>query len=337
MNAVFCTQVIKTELSRRNAGLIFTDENVDRIYGEEIKEFLNGVPVHVMRAGEENKNERTLFALLRAMSEAGLRRDSTLIALGGGVVGDIGGLAASFYMRGIAYIQVPTTLLSQVDSSIGGKTAIDFGGSKNLIGAFYPPATTYFDPVFFESLPLREIKSGLGEIIKHGALHASIFEKLQKNRDRLFDLRFLAELVPENVAFKSSVVRQDPREENLRKCLNLGHTTAHALELGNLEFSHGECVLLGLIVESEIAERYFDCDIAFLKDLRELCKKVLGVQKLILSPEEAAKAALKDKKNGADGKIVLTVPTAPEKYELLKLSHAEYLKALKELLCCGLQ
>lgn len=265
-----------------------------------------------------------------------------LIALGGGVVGDIGGLAASLYMRGIAYIQVPTTLLSQVDSSTGGKTAIDFEGIKNLIGAFYPPVTAYFDPVFLESLPLRELKSGLGEIVKHGALHAPIFEKLWKNRERLFDLRFLAELVPENVAFKSSVVRQDPLDKNLRKRLNLGHTTAHALELGNLNLSHGECVLLGLIVESVIAERYFDCDIAFLENLRELCRKVLG--KRIFSREgaakavdEAAKAALKDKKNGADGKIVLTVPTAPEKYELLGLSQAEYLKALKELLCCGLQ
>src|SRR5699024_10094782 len=132
-------------------------------------------------------------------------RNACLVCLGGGVVGDIGGLAASLYMRGIACIQVPTTLLSQVDSSVGGKTAVDFMGVKNLVGAFFQPKQVFADPAFFATLPPREIRCGLGEIVKHGALDGDIYDTLQANRDRLFDLTFLAEIVPTNIAFKARV------------------------------------------------------------------------------------------------------------------------------------
>ena len=219
----------KGAFRRSHGNMVFTDSNVYRIYKKEIDAL--ALPVHVMQAGESNKNEETLFALLSAMADAGLHRKDTLLCVGGGVVGDIGGLAAALYMRGINCVQVPTTLLSQVDSSVGGKTAIDFKGIKNLVGVFRQPREVLVDAMFLRTLPEREIVCGLGEIIKHGALHEPLFDKLFSNADRLFDLTFLEEIVPQNIALKADVVQKDAHETDLRKCLNMGHTTGHALEL----------------------------------------------------------------------------------------------------------
>ncbi len=301
-------------------GIVFTDSNVFGLYQRQLKTYLAEVPVFVMEAGERHKNEQTLFALLGAMREAGLRRNSTLIALGGGVVGDIGGLAASLYMRGIDCIQVPTTLLAQVDSSVGGKTAVDFGGVKNLIGAFKQPKAVYADPAFFKTLPRRELRCGLGEIVKHGALSAPLFEKLFGAAD-LFDLGFLARIVPENIAFKADIVRRDPFEKGLRKCLNLGHTTGHAIELHS-ELSHGECVLWGLLFESRLAQKYCKADAAFAESLASLCFRVL--ESAQTPPLDGLQCARLDKKNAAAETVVLTVPVAAGKYELLQLPYSRY-------------
>lgn len=334
--AVCRRNVFEKELAPRRemllscGGLIFTDETVYSLYGDKIQKYLNGVPVHVMPAGEENKSEQTLFSLLSAMAAADLRRGSVLVALGGGVVGDVGGLAASLYMRGIDCIQVPTTLLAQADSSIGGKTAIDFLGVKNLIGSFKAPALIFADPSFLDTLPFREFRSGLGEIIKHGALCPPIFEKLWENRENLFDLKFLGGIVPENIAFKASVVRQDAHERDLRKSLNLGHTTAHALELSGIGLSHGECVLWGILLEERIAARRMHVEADFLARLEFLCRKALeNIPPLKLS-EETARLALYDKKNNSQSKVVLTVCSRLGAFELLELPYAEYERALKE-------
>ncbi len=306
-------------------GIVFTDTNVHALYRASIEKYLGGVPVFAMPAGEEHKNAETLFALLGAMREAGLRRDSLLVALGGGVVGDVGGLAAALYMRGIGCIQVPTTLLAQVDSSVGGKTAVDFGGVKNLIGAFHPPVRVLADPVFLNTLPRRELRSGLGEMVKHGALCPSLFEKLE-GADDLLDPAFLAELVPENIAFKASVVRRDPREQGLRRCLNLGHTTGHAVELSS-GLSHGACVLIGLLLESVLSARHLRADEAFLERLRALCKRALGEEKM---PPLDLKGALLDKKNGAGDGVTLAVPVAAGEYELLRLPFGQYAREIGE-------
>lgn len=320
---------MRGELLRRGC-LLFTDSNVNALYGAQFSEQLAGVPVHVMPAGEENKREDVLFSLLRAMSGAGLMRGSALIAFGGGVVCDVGGLAAGLYMRGIDCILAPTTLLAQVDASVGGKTAIDFGGIKNLVGAFRQPALVFADPVFFKTLPPRELRCGLGEIVKHGALDAPLFERLWQQRGDLFDLGFLERIVPDNIAFKASVVRRDPYEENLRKCLNLGHTTAHAIEPGS-NLSHGECVLLGLLFEGKLALRHTSCDEAFEERLFSLCRAALGELPALPGLKEAARLALSDKKNTSAGEVTLTVPTALGKYELLRLPFEEYARELGEL------
>ena len=311
----------------RAAGdMVFTDSNVYALYRREIDGL--GLPVHVMQAGEENKNEQTLFALLSAMAEAGLHRKDTLLCVGGGVVGDVGGLASALYMRGIACVQVPTTLLSQVDSSVGGKTAIDFHGIKNLVGVFRQPKQVLVDSVFLKTLPVREIKCGLGEIIKHGALSAPLFDKLARNRDRLFDLDFLEEIVPENIAFKADVVQKDAHEQNLRKCLNMGHTTGHALELYEKTRSHGEYVLIGMLYEAEIARIVGQCDGAYLNELESLIRQALGDGK-IPSACAAAQFAMLDKKNVSSDQISIVAPVAKGRYELLEFDFDEYVGLLK--------
>ncbi len=304
-------------------GLLFTDSNVARIYRKKIEKALGGVPVFCMEAGEAHKDERTLFALLAAMKEGNLRRNSVLIALGGGVVGDLGGLAASLYMRGISVIQIPTTLLAQVDSSVGGKTAIDFCGVKNLVGSFHQPEAVYADPSFFRTLPEREIRCGLGEIVKHGALCGEIFDRLEANRGRLFDLGFLAEIVPENIAFKADVVKKDPYERGLRRTLNLGHTTAHAIEPAHPELSHGECVLVGLAYEAEIAKKYCGADENYLDKLTGLAEEVLGISPWEVDAASCAERALLDKKN--EGKSVrLVLPVARGRCTELELPFEKY-------------
>ncbi|MDE5896349.1 MAG: 3-dehydroquinate synthase, partial [Clostridia bacterium] len=252
-SAVLCGAGALKELS---ADFVFTDSNVFGLYEDTIKQYFPAVPVHVMPAGEEHKTPETLFALLGAMAKAGVRRTGRLVCFGGGVVGDIGGLASALYMRGIDCVQIPTTLLSQVDSSVGGKTAVDFCGVKNLVGAFKLPSLVIVDPRFLNTLPAREIRCGLGEIVKHAALNGALFDRLTENRDRLFDLSFLAEIVPDNIAVKAEVVKADARESGLRKCLNLGHTTGHAFELYDGKLSHGEYVLAGIVFEAELAKRY---------------------------------------------------------------------------------
>ncbi len=307
---------------------LFTDGNVFRLYGKELRVVFPQAPMYVMKAGEENKTKETLFALLSAMARAKLHRADTLVCVGGGVVGDVGGLASALYMRGIRCKQVPTTLLAMVDSSVGGKTAIDFDGVKNLVGVFRQPEQVLIDPTFLKTLPEREVRCGLGEIVKHAALDGGLFDKLIQNRNRLADLDFLAEIIPDNVALKADVVRRDAHEAGLRKCLNLGHTTAHAVEL-TTRLSHGECVLVGILFESVLAEKYCVCDGAYLKELRSLARSVLKEVPLI--PVSAAESAILDKKNSGGDAVSFTVPTKRGAYEFLEIPFSEYRKEFSRI------
>ena len=313
-------------------GFVFTDTNVLALYGEGIKNQFPGVPVWAMPAGEQNKTQDTLFALLGEMKKAELTRKSTLICIGGGVVGDIGGLASALYMRGIDCIQVPTTLLSQVDSSVGGKTAIDFCGVKNLIGAFSQAKKVYVDSNFLKTLPEREIRCGLGEIIKHGALNEELFELLWANQTRLFDLDFIDGIIAKNIDIKAEVVRSDYKEGQARKCLNLAHTTAHAFELSDGALSHGEYVLIGMLYEAEIAKNCVkNVDVEYLARLETLTKTALGDLPAMPSAEQAAHRARLDKKNTTSGRVSLVVPVRCGKYAFLELDCREYAELLEEI------
>ena len=331
-SVIVCAKDALRESACRGRAMVFTDSNVYALYRDTIERYFPGAPVHVMPAGEEHKTQDTLFALLGAMAAAELHRGDTLVCVGGGVTGDVGGLAAALYMRGIAFVQVPTTLLAQVDSSVGGKTAIDLNGVKNLVGAFRQPRRVLVDGRFLDTLPAREIRCGLGEIVKHGALCAPLFDTLWEGRDRLFDRTFLRTVVTANIAFKADVVRRDPDEKGLRKCLNLGHTTAHAFELCDAKLSHGEYVLVGMLFEGELARLHApDCDHAFLERLRTLIVRVLGGVPQLPPAAEAAAFARLDKKNRSGDRIALTAPVKQGGYALLELDYGAYLRELTQI------
>ncbi len=306
---------------------IITDSNVHKIYSQLIEQTFGDNYVFVMPAGEGSKNHVQLFKILSAMLENGVTRSSTVVALGGGVVGDVAGLAASLYMRGIKLVQIPTTLLSQVDSSVGGKTAVDFKGVKNVVGTFYQPGEVIVDPMFLKTLPKREIRCGLGEIIKYGALDAGIYKSLIKNRARLKDIKFLEDITFDCIAHKADVVRSDERDTGgRRKTLNLGHTTGHAFELYFRRKSHGEFVLIGMYYELFIARRLGICGGKYADNLEKLIKKVIGKIPAYEDAEKAAYFAKYDKKNAAATDVSVIVPKCEGQSEEVKLPLEEYVK-----------
>ncbi len=327
-----CVQKIGA-LRSGSKNFLVTDSNVYALYSDLLNEYFDKDEIFVLRAGEESKNFSVLEQILEKMAQAGLKRNSTLFAVGGGVVGDIAGLSASLYMRGIPYIQVPTTLLSQIDSSIGGKTAIDFLGLKNLIGSFYQPKETLIDTCFLKTLPKREWKSGLGELIKYGGLNADIFRLLEQNIEKILneDLEVLIELIYACVEHKAGVVARDEKEQGERKSLNLGHTTGHAIE-SYFALSHGESVLYGLALETLISLRLGVCEKEYGERFLSIVKKVLESQpyeKIELSNvEEWAKKVKFDKKNEFD-KIALVVIKNENEWTKIVLDFDEYVTEMK--------
>ena len=208
--------------------------------------------------GETSKSLFEAEKLYTRAIEASLDRKSVIIALGGGVVGDLAGFVAATFMRGINLIQIPTTLLAQVDSSVGGKTAVNHTLGKNLIGAFHQPKAVFIDLNFLKMLPEREIKSGLGEIIKYGVISdEKFFSYLEDNADRILqrDLNILAKIVKHSCEIKAKVVSADEKESGLRRILNFGHTLAHAIEeqTGYKKFRHGEAVAIGIMAAALIS------------------------------------------------------------------------------------
>src|SRR5712691_9151140 len=222
-------------------------KNVQRGFGVK-----NPRTVHLIDDAESAKNLRTVEALCRTLIRSGADRKSLLIAVGGGVIGDVAGFAAAAYLRGIALVHVPTTLVAQVDSSIGGKTGVNLPEGKNLVGAFYPPRLVLADPQLLRTLPEREFRCGLAEVIKHAIIaDAPMFAFLEENMEKVLrrDRRTLDFLISRNVGIKARVVNRDEHESGLREILNFGHTFAHALESVTQyrRFQQGEAVAWGMI------------------------------------------------------------------------------------------
>lgn len=308
---------------------VITDSNVYNIYHGLIEKTFRGAAVKVIRAGEKSKNSRTLLSVLQAMVSAGLKRSGTVVALGGGVVGDIAGLAASLYMRGVRLVQIPTTLLSQADSSVGGKTAIDFKKIKNLIGSFYQPEQVIVDPLFLKTLPEREINCGLGEIIKYGALNKDIYEKLINAPD-LRNSEFLENITADCIRHKAGVVTVDEHDLNgARKTLNLGHTTGHAFELFYGGKSHGEYVLIGAYYELYIAKKLGLCNEEYAQTITDLITSVIGELPVYNNVCKAAGFAVYDKKNQSELISLIAPKDVGESIEI-KLSVADYMKLVEE-------
>ncbi len=235
--------------------LLVTDSNVGRLYAEKVKKLLQAAglepEIAEVPAGEETKCLAQAEKLYTRCIEAGLDRKSPIFALGGGVVGDLAGFIAATYMRGVPFVQLPTSLLAQVDSSVGGKVAVNHALGKNLIGAFYQPDAVFIDLNLMKSLPPREVRTGLGEIIKYGVIYdADFFRFLEEHEQEVLNLEPEAavHMIARSCEIKAEVVSQDEKEAGLRRILNFGHTIGHTIEkeTGYVRYNHGEAVAIGM-------------------------------------------------------------------------------------------
>lgn len=292
---------------------IITDSNVNQLYGTQIKEslctYFEGCTVFEFKAGEEQKHLDTVYSIYQHLIENSFDRKDLLIALGGGVVGDITGFTASTYLRGIDFVQVPTTLLSQVDSSIGGKTGVDFLQYKNMVGAFYMPKLVYINTGVLSSLPKRQFASGMGEIIKHGLIKSKdYFKFIEKQQEDISDLNsdVLEELIYQSCQIKREVVEKDPKEMGERALLNFGHTVGHAIEkLSDFVLAHGECVALGTVCASYISyknETITKEELTKIEQLMQLYSLPIRLKHFEHTQKEILDATKKDKKMEA-GKV----------------------------------
>ena len=262
--------------------LIVTNTTVAPLYAERLARMLAGrhAQVHQLALpdGEQHKSWETLNLIFDALLTHGADRRTVLYALGGGVVGDMTGFAAACYMRGVPFVQVPTTLLAQVDSSVGGKTAINHPLGKNMIGAFYQPLAVVCDLDVLKTLPPRELSAGLAEVIKYGPIHDMAFlDWIEANIDalRALDAGALAQAVKRSCQIKADVVGQDERESGLRAILNFGHTFGHAIEagMGYGAWLHGEGVGAGMVMAAELSRELGGVDAAFVERLTHLIRR----------------------------------------------------------------
>jgi 3-dehydroquinate synthase len=306
-------------VSRRQFGkryAIITDSNVLPLYGEKLKDSLvsSGIDAAIfeMHAGETFKTNETKVGLDMRLLDSRFGRDSAVIALGGGVVGDVAGFVASTYMRGIPCIQVPTTVVAQADSSIGGKTAVDYPQGKNLVGAFHHPVAVFIDPSTLVTLDERNYRSGLVEVLKHGLIRdARFFEYFISHIDAIVSREHpdypetMSALMTCNSKIKKEIVALDPREKNLRKVLNYGHTIGHAVEhISGYSLLHGEAVAIGIACEA-----FFSKELGFLSE-SDRARQTLLIEKLGLpvripgeiETESIIETMYSDKK--ASGKLV---------------------------------
>lgn len=243
--------------------IIVTDTNVSKFQAkdciEDLQNSISDLDTIIIEAGEDNKTLETVKNIYHRLVELKADRNTTLIALGGGVVGDITGFVASTYLRGINFVQVPTTMLAQADSSVGGKVGVDFEGGKNLIGAFYQPKFVYINVNSLKTLPVDQLKSGLAEVIKHGLiLDEDFFDYIDYNLSKIIncDENVLQYLAKKNCTIKGFVVEQDEKESDLRAILNFGHTYGHAIESeSNFRMLHGECVSIGIFAAYKMAAK----------------------------------------------------------------------------------
>ena len=317
---------------------IVTDSNVAPLYARDVQDLLekefDTVILHTFEAGEHNKNLETVNALYQTLVEQHFDRQDLLVALGGGVVGDLTGFAAATYLRGIDFIQVPTTLLSQVDSSIGGKTGVDFMQYKNMVGAFYQPKLVYMNLSVLQSLPSRQIISGMGEIIKHGLIKdAAYYEWLMAHHDAILALEpaVMEEMIARSCEIKREVVEHDPTEKGERALLNFGHTIGHAIEkLCGFSLYHGECVGLGILAAAYLSKKQGNLTEEQLAGIRQ-CLSAFGFQTQIdgISTDAVLSATKSDKKMVGNQVKFILLHTIGDAYIYRELSDAQILDGIR--------
>ncbi|MBR3307414.1 MAG: 3-dehydroquinate synthase [Lachnospiraceae bacterium] len=323
----------------RNAVLI-SDDKVSPMYSEEVTAELSKVfekvTVLTFPAGEESKNLDSVTALLRGMLAAGLKRSDAVVALGGGVTGDMAGFCAAIYMRGISVIQIPTSLLSMVDSSIGGKTGVDLDQYKNMVGAFKMPSLVYINTSVLRSLDKRQFNSGMGEVLKYGLImDASFYEWLLSNMVEIDDREsaVLEEMIEHCCICKQRIVERDPFEQGDRALLNFGHTIGHAIEkYKDFKLLHGECVALGSVAAAYISWQKGRLSKDEYYEIRDMFVPFgLPISIDDIDDEEILKLTKSDKKAALNGIKFILLKRVGKAYIEKDLSDEDILAGIKEI------
>lgn len=286
-----------------NRALIITDNNVDALYGKQVEDNLLNVGFKVSKkvitSGEASKNMDTIVSLYDSMNASEIGRGDVVIALGGGVVGDIAGFASATYMRGIPYVQIPTTMLAQIDSSVGGKTGVDLPYGKNLAGSFYQPKAIIIDPILIKTLSCKVMNDGIAEAIKYGLISDEwIFETLSNG----YDDEQLAEIIRRSVLIKAHIVEQDENESSLRMILNFGHTYGHAIEkcMNYKGIMHGAAVGIGMVYAAKIGLKLGITDEGVIDKIKSVLTKYNLPIDMDISIEQLNNAIMSDKKRSGD-------------------------------------
>lgn len=290
--------------------IVLTNKTVHKLYFKRVNALLKrfGAEWIVIPDGEKHKNLETVEKIYGRMVQAGMNRKSAVVALGGGVIGDMAGFAAATYMRGIPFIQIPTTLLAQVDSSVGGKTGVDLPSGKNLVGAFHQPLWVGIDTDFLKTLPRREYRCGLSEVVKYGVLwDERFFGYIEKNVGKILALNHnaLEEIIGRSCAIKAKIVSQDEKENGVRALLNLGHTVGHAVEAlsGFNRILHGEAVSMGMAYSALLSLTRRWCKVQDAARVHALLT-VLGLPvRLPAYPRGAYERAIQSDKKSMGAKI----------------------------------
>ncbi|MEP1035039.1 3-dehydroquinate synthase [Ekhidna sp.] len=294
---------LNTSISAINADkiAILVDDNTKKYCLPKLKTSWD--LVIEIKSGEKEKTLTSCEHIWSELTNAGFTRKSLLINLGGGVIGDMGGFAAATFKRGMAFINIPTTLLSQVDASIGGKLGVDFQGLKNHIGLFQEPNSVIIYPEFLKTLPERELKSGFAEIVKHTLIRDKI--QWEYLLEKSFDSLDWKEIIPKSIALKNEIVSQDPREKGLRKILNYGHTIGHAIETHFLDTSshllHGEAIVLGMILENKLGVEAGILDENSAKEIEKYLEGIYTLPDALPTLEHLKAHLVQDKKNDGVG------------------------------------
>lgn len=320
---------------------VVTDSNVEKYHLQAVLDALKGafdfVCSYTIPAGEPSKNLDQVSDLYEFLIQNHFERNDLLAALGGGVIGDMTGFTAATYLRGIDFIQIPTSLLSQVDSSIGGKTGVDFRQYKNMVGAFYMPRLVYMNLSVLKTLPKDQFASGMGEIIKHGLIaDRDYYEWLKSSREQIqaLDIDYLADMVYKSCEIKGHVVEIDPKEKGLRATLNFGHTIGHAVEkLSDFRLFHGQCVAIGMAAASYLSMKRGNITEDEYKDILDTIRSYdLPVKTENLDPELVLKTTKNDKKMTAGHiKFILLEAVGRSKIDLT-VTDQEMLDAIKSVM-----
>ena len=310
----FASHIVAAAPAHRFA--VITDENVGPHYSGSLVDALaahGGVSLHLIPVGEVHKTRDTWARVTDELLAAGCARDTTVVALGGGVVGDVAGFVAATFMRGIPVVQCPTSLLAMIDASVGGKTGVDTPAGKNLVGAFHAPAVVLADVEVLRTLPLEQRRSGLAEAIKHGVIaDARYLSAVHRQIDALVagDPVATLDVVARSVEIKAAIVGADAREHGQRKSLNFGHTLGHAIEqVSGYTLLHGECVAIGMVLESRLAEQIGVADRGTAHEIERIVMRAgLPVTRPARIDADAVLAATRRDKKARGGDVEYALP-----------------------------